>query len=146
MRWLAVPPLAILAALGGCASVEPPRERLVRAPDPCVDQTVQVYFEPWSAELTQEGRFVIYNAAANVRACRIRAVEVLGLADSAGAPQANLELSQRRAQSVSQALAASGLPTAEFQVAAAGQAGAVTPDGKAAPLRRRVDVTLRIDK
>ena len=70
-------------------------------------------------------------------------IEVLGLADAAGAPGVNLELSKRRAQSVAAALAANGLPTAEFQVAAGGQDGAVTADGKA-PLRRRADVTLHL--
>lgn len=146
MRTLAVAALAALAALGGCATLENARARLVRAPSNCVDQTVQVYFEPDSADLTPEGRSVIDTAAANLRACHVRAVEVLGLADAVGAPETNLELSRRRAESVSRALAAAGLPAAEFRIAAAGQAGAVTADGKAAPLRRRVDVTLRAQR
>jgi peptidoglycan-associated lipoprotein len=138
--------LALAATLGGCATPPSAREKLVRAPSNCVDQTVQVYFEAWSAELTREGQTVIDNAAANLRGCKVASVQVLGLADSVGAPGPNLELSQRRAQSVTHALAAAGLPPAEFQVDAAGQVGAVTADGAAAPLRRRVDVTLRVQR
>jgi outer membrane protein OmpA-like peptidoglycan-associated protein len=146
MKTLAVAALAATVALGGCSTMQNARARLVRAPSTCADQTVQVYFDPESAELTPEGLAVITSAAANLRPCRVTAVEVLGLADAVGAPQANMALSQRRAQAVSHALAASGLPTAEFRIAAAGQAGAVTPDGQAAPLRRRVDVTLHVRK
>jgi outer membrane protein OmpA-like peptidoglycan-associated protein len=133
--------LAAAASLGACAGRD---AQLVQAPTRCADATVQIYFEPWSAEITDEGRSVLDTTAANLRGCRVRAVEVLGLADAVGAPEANLELSQRRAQAVSQALAAEGLPAADFHLAAAGAAGAVTPQGAAAPLRRRVDVTLHV--
>jgi outer membrane protein OmpA-like peptidoglycan-associated protein len=144
MKTLGVAALAATVAMGGCTTMQAARARIVRAPSNCVDQTVQVYFDPESAELTPESQAVINSAAANLRSCRVTAIDVLGLADSVGAPQANLALSQRRAQSVSHALAASGLPTAEFHIAAAGQAGSMTSDGQAAPLRRRVDVTLHV--
>ena len=38
------------------------------------------------------------------------------------------------------------LPAGEFDLAAAGQQGAVTQDGEARPLRRRADVTLELTK
>lgn len=135
---------ALGLALAACSTVQSARDKLVRAPSRCVDQTVQVYFEPDSAEVTNEGRAVIKAAADGARGCQVTAVEVLGLADAVGAPDANLDLSKRRAQSVTAALAGAGLPAAEFKVAAAGQTGAMTADGKAAPLRRRADVTLRL--
>jgi outer membrane protein OmpA-like peptidoglycan-associated protein len=144
MRGLWVAAAAGAVVLSGCAEQHAGRAALVRAPDACVDQTVQVYFEAWSAELTREGRLVIDTAAQGVRACRVTSVEVLGLADAVGAPEPNLELSRKRATAVSKALAAAGLPAAEFKVAAAGQAGAVTANGAAAPLRRRVDVTVHV--
>lgn len=143
MRIIAIVTLAAATALAGC-STSRERSALVRSPPRCADQTVAIYFEPWSAEITPEGRSVINAAAGSLRSCQVRAVEVLGLADAAGDPQANLQLSQRRALSVSSALASAGLPAAEFKLAAAGQQGAVTADGKTAPLRRRVDVTLRV--
>jgi outer membrane protein OmpA-like peptidoglycan-associated protein len=137
--------VAVMAAVGmnGCASTG--REQaLVRAPQSCADQTVHVYFDAWSADLTQEGRMVIDAAAKSVHACQVNAVEVLGLADAVGAAEPNLELSRKRADAVSQALSAAGLPAAKFEIAAAGQTGAVTADGEAKPLRRRVDVTLKV--
>jgi peptidoglycan-associated lipoprotein len=134
---------AVLGA-GGCATVQQARARLVKAPPHCVDQTVQIYFAADQAELTPEGRVVIGQAASAARACKVTGVEVLGLADGAGQAGPNLDLSRTRAQSVAAALAANGLPSAEFKVAAAGQAGAITASGQAAPLRRRADVTLRL--
>lgn len=133
-------------ALAGCQTVRNARDRWVKAPPRCEDQTVQIYFEPDQAELTPEGRGVITEAANLARGCAVGRVSVIGLADAAGAPNANMELSKRRAQSVTAALVAARLPAGEFQVEAAGQAGAVTADGKTAPLRRRVDVTLHMSK
>jgi outer membrane protein OmpA-like peptidoglycan-associated protein len=136
--------LAATLALAGCATVQNVRSRLVRAPSPCADQTVQVYFEPGSAELTAEGRAVIDAAATTARSCKVRGVDVLGLSSATGASDSNLELSRRRAGAVSAALAANGLPPADFRVGAVGEAGALAADGARAPLRRRVDVTLRL--
>jgi outer membrane protein OmpA-like peptidoglycan-associated protein len=139
---LTIAGLTLAAALGGCSTTQ--GSQVVRTPNRCVDQTVQVYFEPLSSDLTPEGASVIRAAATSVHGCRISAIDVLGLADAVGAPDANLELSQKRARSVSQALAAAGLPTADMHVTAAGDAGALTASGKSKPLRRRVDVTLHV--
>lgn len=134
---------AMLLALGACATTKGP-DKVVKAPATCTDQQVQIYFEPDSAEVTAEGRAVINQAAAGAKHCHIKAVDVLGLADAAGAPDANFELSTKRAQSVGQALAAAGLPAAEFKMAAAGDVGSVAADGTPRPLRRRADVILRL--
>ena len=136
--------MVLVLGVSACATARSARDRIVRAPVRCVDQTVQIYFEPDSAEVTKEGRAVLALAAKDSRGCRVAGVEVLGLADSAGAADANLELSKRRAQAVTEALTASGLPAAEFKLAAAGQAGATTSKGDARPLRRRADVVLHL--
>jgi outer membrane protein OmpA-like peptidoglycan-associated protein len=129
-------------ALGGCQSSGGlPR---AAAPSPCVDRTVQVYFEADSADLIPEGRAVLSQAAREARRCLVTAVEVVGLADAAGAPGANLELSKRRALAVGQALAASRLPAPQIALSAVGQAGAVTSEGDLRPVRRRADVILRL--
>ena len=135
---------ALVLAIGGCTTIQNARDRIVRATPRCPDQTVQIYFEADSAEVTDESRAVIAQAASQARSCVVKNVSVLGLADAAGSPGANLDLSRKRAQSVTAALAASGLPAAEFRVAAAGQAGATTADGRTAPLRRRADVVLHL--
>jgi outer membrane protein OmpA-like peptidoglycan-associated protein len=128
--------------LGGCQT--PHGGPVVRTAAACQDQAVQIYFEPGSADVTPEGRAVLSAAAAAAKPCVVNKVSVMGLADAAGDPLANLELSKRRAQSVTTALAATGLPAAEFDLTAAGQAGAVNARGDARLLRRRADVILHL--
>jgi peptidoglycan-associated lipoprotein len=132
---------ALMVGLSACATGG---RTLVRSTPTCVNQTVQIYFEPQSSELTREGAAVIGAAARSARGCEVAGVDVLGLADATGAADANLELSKRRAQSVTAALKAAGLPDGQFDVSAAGQAGATTRSGEGRPLRRRVDVVLRL--
>jgi outer membrane protein OmpA-like peptidoglycan-associated protein len=134
--------IAVFIALAACSTTH--RVQVVRAPQACHDQTVQIYFEPESAEVTAEGRAVIGAAATSAKGCVVRTVQVVGLADAVGSPTANLQLSKERARSVSAVLAEAGLPPAEFQLAAAGSQGAVTTEGTAKPLRRRADVILRL--
>jgi peptidoglycan-associated lipoprotein len=136
--------LALPLALGGCQTLQNARDRIVRPTVRCDDQAVQIYFEPRSAEITPEGRAVIAQAADQAKGCVVRRVEVLGLADAAGSPDANLELSRQRAQAVTQVLTKAGLPAGEFAVGAAGQTGATTARGEAQPLRRRADVILHL--
>jgi peptidoglycan-associated lipoprotein len=134
--------VGLTLTLGGCQT--PHSGQIVRAPAACQDQAVQIYFEPDSADVTPEGRAVLAAAAASAKPCVVKKVSVMGLADAAGDPAASLELSKRRAQSVTAALAATGLPAAEFDLTAAGQAGAVNARGDARPLRRRADVVLHL--
>jgi peptidoglycan-associated lipoprotein len=144
LRGTASAAIILVLGLGGCASGPTGRDRIVKAAPHCVDQTVQIYFEAESAEVTKEGRAVLRAAAAQSKPCKVASVDVVGLADGVGTAVANLELSKRRAQSVTAALTAAGLPVGEFKVSAAGQAGAVTADGAARPLRRRADVVLHL--
>ncbi|HEX2558892.1 OmpA family protein [Phenylobacterium sp.] len=129
-------------AMAGCAGFGG-RDRLVKAPPRCEETAVQVYFDAGSHELTDESRTMLAQAASETAGCAVDRVVVMGLADAEGGPNANLELSKRRAQAVTAALAAVKLPAAEFRLAAAGEAGAVTAAGTE-PLRRRVDVILQM--
>lgn len=134
--------VGVALALGGCQTLQ--GGQVVRAPAACQDQAVRIYFEPDSADVTPEGRAVLAAAAAAAKPCVVKKVSVMGLADAAGDPAASLELSKRRAQSVTTALAATGLPAADFDLSAAGQAGAVNAHGDARLLRRRADVILHL--
>ena len=145
-RIVIVAGLALVVGAAGCTTMRSARHRVVQAPKVCQDVTVPVYFEPNVARITRDGRRVISASAAQAKGCSVDSVRVLGLADAAGDPQANLELSKQRAASVAYAIAKAGLPAAEFEVAAAGQAGAVNKDGQAAPVRRRADITLKLSK
>jgi outer membrane protein OmpA-like peptidoglycan-associated protein len=133
------------AGLAGCAAMPTGRARIVKAAPPCADQTVQIYFEPSSAEVTKQARAVLAAAAAESRPCKVTSVDVLGLADNVGGgPDTNLDLSKRRAESVTRALTAIGLPAATFKLNAMGEAGSTTSRGEARPLRRRADVVLHL--
>ena len=137
--------ILLVLTLGACSSLPTGRDRIVRAQPHCADQTVQIYFEPSSAEVTKEGRAVLTAAAAQSRPCKVTSVDVLGLADNVGGDSAaNLELSKRRAQSVTNTLTAIGLPAADFKLNAAGDAGATTAHAESKPLRRRADVVLHL--
>lgn len=144
MKLAGVAALAAGVALSGCTTVQGARDRIVRYVSPCESQTVSIYFEANEAALTPEGRQVLAQAAQVARGCRVDRVSVLGLADAAGDPNANLELSKRRAESVAAALTALQLPAADYGVTAAGERGALTADGRAAPLRRRAEVTMHV--
>jgi len=61
-----------------------------------------------------------------------------------GTPDSNLDLSKRRAEAVTAALADAGLPVGEFKVVAVGEKGAATADGRSRPLRRRADIVLHL--
>ncbi len=79
-----------------------------------------------------------------MRPCRVVRARVVGLADATGTPEANHTLSQQRAVQVAEALRRNGLPAPTFEIAAAGEQGALTPDGRADPVRRRAEVFLEV--
>ena len=131
--------------LTGCVSpAGSARSRIVKTPSACDDVTVQIYFDADSAEMTDEGRAILAQAATAAKTCRIDKVKVLGLADAAGGPAAGMELSKQRVAAVTRALIANGLPAGEFDLSAAGQQGSTVAGGEARPLRRRADVTLEL--
>jgi outer membrane protein OmpA-like peptidoglycan-associated protein len=144
MKIVIVTGLVLAMGLGGCVTMKSARDRIVRTQPSCQDVSIPIYFEPDQATLTPEGRRVIAAQAAQARRCRVDGVRVLGLADAAGDPAANLELSKQRAASVADAIMKAGLPPAEFDLTAAGQAGSITSDGKVQPVRRRADITLKL--
>lgn len=110
----------------------------------CDPVSAEIYFEPDSAELGPEALGLITATAERAAGCKIEGVDVLGLADATGTPDANLTLSEARAATVAQALAKAGLPEAAFITQAAGQANAVTAEGVDRPMRRRADIRLRL--
>ena len=131
-----------IAALvvAGCAT-RPDREAIVADAD-CAPVRFDVYFATDQAELTPVAAEAVRMGAAKAAGCRVDRVRVLGLADAQGGATANLNLSERRAQAVTTALEAAGLPAPGFEIEAAGDAGATTAGGANAPLRRRTEVLI----
>lgn len=128
-----------LLTLGGCASG--PRFELPGF-KPCADVAIGLYFESFSAEIGPEAQAALKGAARQTRGCQVTGIEVLGLADPVGAVDANQKLSEDRALAVETALR--GLGLTGMTLTAAGEAGSVTPGGAVAPLRRRVDIVVRM--
>ena len=140
MRAMAAGMIGVALVAAGCASA-PSRDDLVQRTD-CAPVRFDIYFANDQASLTPVAREAIRLGAQQVAGCTIDRVRVLGLADAQGAATANLNLSERRAQTVTAALEADGLPVPTFEVQAAGAAGATTAQGANAPMRRRTEVLI----
>ena len=140
--WVGV---ALLAGLGasGCESargVFKDRSQIVSMPAACSAKRFEIYFADSEARLTEAARQAIGLTATQLQGCTIKSVKVLGLSDARGGAEANQDLSERRAKTVAEALAAAGWPAPAFDVAAAGDEGAANAAGVREPLRRRTEV------
>jgi peptidoglycan-associated lipoprotein len=129
--------------LAGCSSTKGmfmDRTEVVAAPSVCAPMKFEIYFADSEARLTQPARQAIGLTATQLQACDIKSVRVVGLADARGGSQMNQTLSQRRAETVAQALTGAGWPAPVFEVSAEGDAGAANEQGVREPLRRRTEV------
>lgn len=140
--WVGV---ALLAGLGlsGCETAKgafKDRSQIVAMPQACSPQRFEIYFADSEARLTESARQAIGLTATQLQGCTIKSVKVLGLSDARGGAEANQDLSERRAKTVAEALAAAGWPAPAFDVAAAGDEGAANASGVREPLRRRTEV------
>ena len=132
--------LGAALAVAGCASLPRERSDLLATPEVCAPQRFDVYFRDGEAGLTDAARHAIGLTATQLQGCEIRKVNVIGLTDARGGPTANLDLSERRALAVTEALEAAGWPSPVFSLIVAGESGSVTADGASEPMRRRTEV------
>ena len=104
-----------------------------------------VFFETNKANLSEDARRVVREAADEYRAFASMRVVVLGHTDLAGSPRANQALSERRAKTVLAALIRAGVPVERITAGGFGesQPAVVTPDGTPEPQNRRVEIYLR---
>lgn len=145
-RWMTAAIIAAAAGVvSGCHHGPRTRADLVTPEPQCQDARFAVYFADGSARLTQPALQLLDETARRLRPCRVVRARVMGLADAKGTPDANLTLSQRRARQVMEALRSRGLPAPSFEIAAAGEAGALLPDGREDPVRRRTEVFLEVE-
>jgi outer membrane protein OmpA-like peptidoglycan-associated protein len=119
----------LLLALPSCAMVMTPKTGAAPA--------FLVFFDEHSASLDSAGAGVIAQAAAAAKAAPGSPVVVLGYTDSAGNPSADVTLSQRRAQAVSDALVADGV--APGRIARHGRGQTHEDPGQAS---RRVEIDI----
>lgn len=115
MRRLAV--FAVLLALGACStSPSPP-------PAANAGRGYLVFFQPWSAALDPTALAIISTAYRAADANPAATVTVSGFADTIGTAQANVYLSETRAQVVADALVADGLTPSRIHRQALGESG-----------------------
>jgi OOP family OmpA-OmpF porin len=103
-----------------------------------------IYFAKGSDVLSDQARDAIRAGADLVRTCRVREVDIFGLAEADGPASVDLALSKRRAANVAQALAAAGLPEPLFDVEGLGASTALTAKGRPAMLQRKTLVVIQV--
>ncbi len=101
--------LCLLIALAACAVPAP-------APQAAVPQGMDypVYFSPWSAALDDTAQSALQHATDAAKAALRGPIDVTGYADPTGSAQANVLLSQLRAQVVADQLIADGVEPARI--------------------------------
>jgi len=144
MALVAVAAVGFGLSAAGCEHFTRTRADLVRSSSPCVDTQFTVYFDEGSSRMTRQAAQVIQETGRAMKECNITRAQVVGLSDAVGGSATNLTLSQRRAVTVAGALRQQGLPAPSFEIAAAGEEGATTADGREDPVRRQAVVMLTV--
>lgn len=106
-----------------------------------LSRTGAIYFRPASARLDAKSRPLLEEVEGVVGKCPGLKVEVSGYTDSDGSPEANKQLSERRAQAVADAIVAAGIARTQITATGYGEEWPVaandTPKNKA--LNRRIE-------
>lgn len=118
-------------------------EALAAQPEPTARFILHFFSD--SAKLTPESEALIPGIMDSWRARSSRDVSVIGHTDTVGEKQYNFDLSMRRALAVKDLLEAQGMPAEIIQTTSHGEENPLvpTPDGKAEPRNRRVEVLVR---
>jgi outer membrane protein OmpA-like peptidoglycan-associated protein len=103
MRRLGILFLLLCAATANACAADPPVQRYV------------VFFQDWSAALDDNAQAVISNAAAWVKSHPGNTAHVNGFADPTGSREANILLSELRAQVVADQLQTDGVDPNQVQ-------------------------------
>ena len=108
---------------------------------------IPIYFDYDKSNLTAQAAGLVQEAAAQALANDIDSVSVEGNADRSGNSAYNQALSQRRANVVTDALVANGVPADTITTTAYGEDNPAQPtaDGVREPLNRRTDVTISFE-
>ena len=113
-----------------------PSDAPAAAPD-----AIDVYFAEGSASIRPEDLAQLDHAARLYRDGQPILMTVAGGTDGSGSPQANLRLSQQRANAVFRGLVARGIPANRFQILAKGSTDPAVPGNADDPHNRRAEIT-----
>ncbi len=130
------------SALGACddPAVTPPS---TPAP-PTAPPSFMTFFDLGSTKLSDQSKNTISQAAQVYKTRANAKVAVTGYADTVGSPATNLQLSQRRATVVKDALVAAGVPAAAITTSGSGDASLLVETGpqQKEPRNRRVAIVI----
>lgn len=106
--------------------------------------TYLVFFDLNSARLTPEAEDIIAQAVNTAKERANAPVSVTGFTDTTGTPQYNLRLSKRRAETVADAMVASGVDAGRITTDGVGENNLLVPtgDGVAEPQNRRAQIAI----
>jgi outer membrane protein OmpA-like peptidoglycan-associated protein/polyisoprenoid-binding protein YceI len=146
-------PVVVAAAAGSGADVGPVATDASKAAfsqDECVNRfdvisrTGAIYFRPGSAQLDNASKPLIDTVVDVVTKCPALKVEISGHTDSDGNDNYNMQLSERRANSVMKAVVKAGVPAAQLSAAGYGETKPVAPNDtwKNKSLNRRIEFTV----
>jgi len=143
-------PRALVAAAGlsllvGCADSPPPSHAATDGGPQLAGAWYQVFFDTDSVEINPRGRMIIQTVGNVVKSDDTVRVSIVGKTDRVGAPAANVVLSERRANSVRDALIAEAVPAARIDTAWAGEGkqDVATADNVAEKRNRVVDIVVQ---
>ena len=126
-----------------------PLQRAAAAPAPAAPpeaaDSIVLYFNNGSAAIRPQDAGELDRAARTFREGKPIIMTVSGSSDATGDAQANLSLSQRRADVVFRGLVARGIPANRFQIIAKGETEPASKDssGNPDPKDRRAEITWR---
>lgn len=124
------------------SAVETPATATAAADKP---EPLVIYFDTASVAIRPQDYAILDKASRLYSAAKPLVMIVSGGTDAVGSAQANLNLSQRRAEAVLRGLVARGIPPDRFQVLAKGETepAVATQSGVAEPRNRRVEIAWR---
>jgi OOP family OmpA-OmpF porin len=125
------------------AQTQAPRAEAAPAPTAAIPNNYMVFFDFDRSELTPPALDVLTLAQQNAAKAGANRVRVVGHTDTAGSSDYNMELSERRAQTVREALGRLGLSQEMISTDAAGerQPLVATGEGVREPQNRRAEIT-----
>lgn len=130
------------SALGACDDSSQPTA--TTAPAPVAPPSFMTFFDLGSTKLSDQDKTTVSQAAQVYKSRANARVTVTGYADTVGSPAANLQLSQRRATVVKDALVAAGVPATAITTSGSGDASLLVETGpqQKEPRNRRVAIVI----
>lgn len=123
----------------------PPTEPVAAAPVEKTIVTAETLFDTDRAEIKPSGKATLDELIARLRGDNSIIIPIVGYASSTGTEEHNLQLSERRAESVKNYLVSQGIDSDRIQVASKGEQDPIadnsTPQGRA--LNQRVEIEVK---